>query len=294
MFNGTPSQGPIKMNLQLFAEGDPIIDPTPAPVDPTPTDPTPPQDPGPVDPTPQPQDLDFTPFLEKIGEKAKFNHQPRKPESIDEVITNYQMGLNYPKLQERLQQLESHPALSWAEQQAKMYGFQTVEQYIEAVNQQQEQARLNELVQQNIPEEYAKEMLENRKFREQYEAQQRQQKEQQRQQQDFQTFLETYPDIKPDTIPPEVWMEHQKGRSLVDAYRSHENQILRQKVAEFEQKMQIQQVNTQNAQSSTGSLTGQGNVPSDFISKETFEQNRNNQSWMSKNYDHLVKSMKKW
>lgn len=240
------------------------------------------------------QTIDYSPFLETISQKAKYNHEPVKVESIDQVIEGFQKGLNYDKVVEKLNSLQNNPALSWAEQQAKMYGFQTVEQYIEAVNKQQEQERLNQLVQQNIPEEYAKEMLENRKFREQYESQQEQRQEQQRQQQDFQSFLEAYPDIKPDTIPPEVWMEHQKGKSLIDAYRAHENTLLRQRVAEYEQKMQVQQANVQNAQTSTGSLTGQGNVPNDFITKETFETNRNNQAWMSKNYDNLVKSMKKW
>lgn len=229
--------------------------------------------------------------------KVKFNHE-EKELPYEEAVKYAQMGMNYPKLQERLQQLESHPALSWAEQQAKMYGFQTVEQYIEAVNKQQEQEKLNQLIQQNIPEEYAKEMLETRKFREQYESERKAQEQQKKQQEDYMKFFEAFPDVKADSIPPEVWVEVDKGRSLVSAYREYslstENQTLKSKLSEFEQKLQTQQANAQNAQTSTGSLTGQGSVPSDYISKETFETNRGNQAWMSKNYDLLVKSMKKW
>jgi SOS response regulatory protein OraA/RecX len=46
----------------------------------------------------------------------------------------------------------------------------TPDEHIQAVQQQREQARIDELVSQGISEEVAQEMLENRKFRDQYEA----------------------------------------------------------------------------------------------------------------------------
>lgn len=287
MFNGTPSQR-LKMNLQLFAEGDPTPtpEPTPAP-EPTPE----PGSPSP-EPTPEP-----TPELPKL--RVKFNHE-EKELPYEEAVLYAQKGMNYDKLQERLQQLESNPALSWVDKQAKAYGL-TTEQYIEAVNQQQEQQKLQQLLEQNIPEEYAKEMLDNRKFREQFETERQTKARQEQDQKDQIAFLEHFEKVNKrpfnsqiDQFPQEFWSEVQNGRKLKDVYNEYRTNTLESKLAELEQKIQTQQANTQNAQTSTGSLTGQGGVPTDFISKETFESNRSNQSWLSKNYDNLVKSMGKW
>lgn len=241
----------------------------------------------------QTQTVDYTPFLNAIGEKAKFNHEPAKPNSIDDVITNYQKGLNYDNVYQRYAQLQNDPSLSFVASQAQKYGM-TPQQYIEAVRQQEQQEQINQLIQRNIPPEYAKEMLENRQFRQQYQTQQEEQQRKAAEQKQYDDFLKTYPDVKPEDIPVEVWQEVENGRSLVDAYRAQEVNQLKGKLAQYEQQSQAQQANAQNAAASTGSLTGKGDVPNGFISKEIFEQNKNNQSWLSKNYDSLKKSMNKW
>lgn len=65
-------------------------------------------------------------------------------------------------------------------------------------------------------------------------------------------------------------------------------------IGEYKQKLEVTQANKKNAASSTGALTGNGDVPNDFIAKDTFEMNRNNMKWVSDNLERLKQSMKKW
>lgn len=65
-------------------------------------------------------------------------------------------------------------------------------------------------------------------------------------------------------------------------------------IATLKQKLDIEKANKANAASSTGSVTGQGNVPQGFITKETFEMNKKNQKWIMDNYEQLEKDSKKW
>lgn len=224
--------------------------------------------------------------------KIKYNHE-EKEIPLDEATNYIQKGMNYDKVYEQLNSLQSNPALGFVENLAKTSGM-TIEQYIEAANKQIEQDRLNQLIQQNIPEDLAKEIMANRQFRQQYEAKQKDIEAQEKRNADYQTFVKTYPDIKPETIPGEVWNNVNKGMSLVDAYTRYENQKLKAQMEKLTQSQQTQQTNQANAASSTGSVTGQGTVPNGFISKEEFEKHRGDMKWVKVHLDELNKSMSKW
>ena len=38
---------------------------------------------------PTTEEIDYTPFLKTISEKAKYNHEPVNVESLDEVVSNF-------------------------------------------------------------------------------------------------------------------------------------------------------------------------------------------------------------
>lgn len=161
--------------------------------------------------------------------------------SRDEARELAQMGKNYPKLQEKLQALESDPRLDFVEGLARDNGM-TVQEYLSAVQEQQEQARLNELIQQNIPEEYAREMLENRKFRQELEAEKQAKQQEEQQNAQYNEFFEYFReangrDFVPnqDEIPPNVWEATQSGVPLKFAYMMHENSQLRNQIQTFKQ-----------------------------------------------------------
>jgi hypothetical protein len=206
------------------------------------------EDTKPTEETEQP----VNPFL-----KVKYNKEEL---ALDEERARElaQKGLNYDKVTERLQALESDPRLSFIEQLASQYDM-TPQEYMEAVQQQREQAKIDELVQQGISEELAQEMLENKRFREQYEAEKKAKQEEERKNADYNEFFDYFRqangrDFVPnqDEIPQGVWEITEKGVPLKFAYMQHENNQLRNQLTTLKQ-------NESNAKKApVGSVTAHG------------------------------------
>lgn len=85
-----------------------------------------------------------------------------------------------------------------------------------------------------------------------------------RQQEEYGEFFKAYPDVKGNEIPVEVWQEYQKGKNLLDAYVRHENNQLKAKLKAIE-------TNQANADSSTGSITGNGTGKNITLTPEAIE-----------------------
>ena len=157
----------------------------------------------------------------------------------------------------REEALKSHPTLTYLEKKAQSRGM-TVEQLIDNDRQYEEQQKINELIQKNIPPEIAQEVYEGRKFRETYTTKEKEMQQKQEQQQMYSEFLEAYPDFKDpqkaNGIPPEVWQAVNKGEKLTNAYARYENQQLKAEMAKYQQQQQVVQANEKNAGTSTGSV----------------------------------------
>ena len=185
---------------------------------------------------------------------------------------------------------------------SEMYGeshnIHTYADYQKAMEAQQRETEIQKLVQENVPESYAKEMMENRKFRSQYENERKTQSQKENQTKQYKEFLDAYPEFndeaKINEIPAEVWQSAKAGTSILDAYVRYENKSLKGELTKYQTQQQAVQANQVNAQSSTGSVKGTGLPDSGYISKEVFDANKSNQSWMSKNYESITKSMQKW
>jgi len=197
-------------------------------------------------------------------------------------------------------ELKNNPHLSYLEQKAQRFGI-TVEQLIENDQKWEQQQKLNELIQNNIPKEYAEKLLkvdeleqwkaqqerEKAQTEKQRQEEQRKQQEQQYKQQMYAEFLQMYPEVKPDQIPKEVWqLVTNQGHRLASAYAIYENKLLKQQY-------QTQQANFKNAESSTGSVKTQGKTGG-YISREQFDANKGNQNWVMKNLDLIEESRKHW
>lgn len=111
---------------------------------------------------------------------------------------------------------------------------------------------------------------------------------------DAAAFRSNYPDVDINKIPAEVWEKVDKGLSLTDSYQIYENKVLKEKIAAQEKALQVKEANAKNAATSPGSVTGQGATTADFISFETFEQNRGNSKWVRDNYKRIQESRSKW
>jgi hypothetical protein len=204
------------------------------------------------EPSQETEPTEQTPFL-----KVKYNKEEME---LDEERARElaQKGLNYDKTIERLQALESDPRLSFIEELAGQHGM-TPDEYISAVQQQREQSRIDELVSQGISEEVAQEMLENRKFREQYENEKKAKAEEEKKNADYAEFFDYFRqangrDYVPanDKIPDNVWESVNQGVPLKFAYMAHENSQLRTQLSTLKQ-------NKANASKApVGSVTAHG------------------------------------
>lgn len=194
---------------------------------------------------------------EQIRFKVKYNHEEQEL-GYDDAVPLIQKGMNYDKLQERIGQLESDPRMSFVEELASEQGMD-VNEYLEAFRNHREESKLQELVQQNIPEEYAREMLESRKYREQQKAEQKAKEEEASKNKEFGEFFDYFKQANDrdfnsttDKIPQEVWDMNAQGVPIKFAYMQHHSNELRNQLKTLKQNEQ----NTKRAP--IGSLTTYG------------------------------------
>lgn len=101
-------------------------------------------------------------------------------------------------------------------------------------------------------------------------------------------------DDSKDEIPVEVFKYAETGVPLLVAYKAFgETTALRKELEAIKAKLNADETNKKNAESSTGGINP-ASVDSDFISKEVFEANKSDQRWVMKNLEKLTKSRPKW
>lgn len=184
--------------------------------------------------------------------KIKYNHEEQEI-PLEEAILLAQKGMNYDKLQERLNSMQTDPRLSFVEELASENNM-TVDEYLQAVKEQREQQRLNELIQQNIPEEIAKEIMESRKFRDEVKSKEKALQEEQQKKQweenNQKMFKEAFPDVT--DIPQDVLEKYNQGLPLKYAYMEHAYNQAVQKLKIYEQNEK------NNGKAPVGSVTSHG------------------------------------
>lgn len=154
----------------------------------------------------------------------------------EKAIELSQKGMNYDKLMEKYNSLANSRGLSYLESIAQKNNM-TIDELIDYQEQQELESQIQELVNKNIPEEYAREFVESKNFRNQYQEQQKQQQQQQQQEQEMakqqQEFMELYPDVAPKDIPDEVWKDWENGTNLAFAYMKYERKQMSQQLKEM-------------------------------------------------------------
>lgn len=181
----------------------------------------------------------------------------------------------------------------------------TYEQYMNAKAEserlQMEQRIREEYEAKGLPDELIEELIESKKDREERKKEKEEKAEQERKNAEYAEFFEYFKaengrdfNSATDVIDQEVWDMVDKGKSLTDAYAYNVNKQLKAKIAEFENKLKALETNQANAESSTGSLTGNGSTGGDHISFEMFEANKHDQRWVMKNLTKIQESRSKW
>lgn len=184
----------------------------------------------PAETTPVETEVDYTPFLKAISEKAKFNHEPVTVDNLDEVINNFQKGLNYDKLKEQLEEVSTSEEMTYLKEKAEENGMSTKD-FIKLVKEQEEKAKqeeynnkYNELIDSGVSEELVKNMLNEIKEARELKAEvnkikQKEAKEQEQKAQNakYEMFAKEFPNVNLDTLPKEVVT----SSDIVGAYTKH-------------------------------------------------------------------------
>ena len=180
----------------------------------------------------EPEELDYTPLLEELSKKIKYKDEEIKINDLDEVVKNYQKGLNYDTLQDKLKNNKSIKLIERLAKESDM----TPDEYVEYVERTEEQNKLNELIEKGLSDEEAKEVLEAKKIKqqmqlekEQREKEQKAKEEADKRDKDNEEFIKAFPDVK--EIPKEVLLNAEKS-SLKLAYTEY---LLQQAKKEIEQ-----------------------------------------------------------
>jgi hypothetical protein len=223
----------FEMNLQLFAEDDGFEDLTPeAPVE------TAEPQAGIEQPSKEPTE---TPTEEPKQEptpkvKLKYNHE-EKEYSLDDVVPLAQKGLNYDKLQEKLNAIQNDPRMAHVDriqQLADLYGV-TVDEMLETSYNRYYET------------EAEKQGLTPEQIRKDHELTQKERMIQQKEQAQskaeadramYSNFLRVFPNVKPEEIKAETWQLVNQGMDLTAAYVAQRNHELESKLKVMEQNLQ--------------------------------------------------------
>lgn len=218
--------------------------------------------------------VDYAPLLEALSKKVKYNGESVKVDSIDDLITNFQKGLNYDKKNEQYEALQNSKVEQYVSKKAKELGL-TVDEYIDQVEEYEaeqekarEQEKLEEMVNNGVPEDIAREVIATSQLRKQLQAKENELKEREeaqnakhKEEQEYADFIETFPNVKAEDIPKEVY-EAAQSSNLTSAYKDW-------LIKDLQTKLSIQQTNSKNAKSAIGSVTESGptkkNEPTDLF-----------------------------
>jgi hypothetical protein len=221
--------------------------------------------------------------------KVKHLHEEKEIDPFtDEGKSYLQMGMDYSRVKSKYE--ESKPVIGFVEKLAQQNNM-TVPEYLKAVEEYERQQEIETITQNNgLAPELAEELYLSRQERKERESQKQKEAEENNRKQEFLSFVQEFPTVNVEAIPADVWdMKFNLGISLTDAYIRHDYNNLKKQ-------QQIQQANAENAQITTGSLTGNGSTNSsgDFISYDVFEKNKANRDWVVKNLTKISQSRAKW
>lgn len=254
-----------------------------------------------------PQELDYKPFLESLSGKMKYNGEAVEVDSIENLIAGYQKSLNYDKInskvtdyEEKISQLD--PQVQFAQTMAKKYGYDNVLDYQAAVEEQWKKDEIDTLIQNNIPEEYAKEMIENRQFRDQYSKEQQTTQEKQAEDKRYTDFIDWHGDmvkngvftegLDVEKIPGEVWniLDRNGDQNIKAAYM--EFQLTKQRGDIQQETLKNIQ---HNSETSTGAINSQTSQEPAIMSNEQVDSllagmtSNERGKWIDSNMNNLEK-----
>jgi hypothetical protein len=220
--------------------------------------------------------------------KVKHLHEEKEIDPYSEEGKNYiQKGMDYERVKTKYE--SSKGTADFVETLAKQQGM-TVEDYITAVNESQKQQEIETLASANgLDSEMAEELYLLRQERKDRAVREQEYQAKERENQEYMTFFKEFPDVSAESIPKEVFELRAKNpaMSLTDAY-------IRNEYSTMKNNNKTAEVNAKNAGATTGSVAGNGESKTDYITAASFEKNKGDRNWVVKNFDKITKSREKW
>lgn len=179
----------------------------------------------------------------------------------EQATTLAQKGMNYDKINEKLQQALNNPVLKVLERNAAKAGM-SVEDYANRMAQFQDTMNIQQIarefkaqnpdVSDDVAAKYANEVYKNKladiERKDAEKAKQAEQAEQNQLIAELQVFRTRFPDVDIENLPNEVVDDINSGTPLLEAWLSYENAQLRNRLANSE-------TNAKNKRTSAGSLS---------------------------------------
>lgn len=220
--------------------------------------------------------------------KVKVLHE-EKELTEEEAIPYIQKGMDYDRVKGQFE--GANVEKQFVEKLAKKYGM-PVAQFKAEMETAAESMRLGELTSKGIPEEFAKEMLENREFRNQATEEKAAKTEETRRNSESASFLKKFPNVTAEQIPSSVWVDVASGIPLAKAYAAHERDILADKFTAMEKQKAIEATNAETAAASPGSTSGGSPNAPDYYTEERVNNMTTRE--IADNYDKIMSSRKHW
>lgn len=204
---------------------------------------------------------------------VKFNGKEMQM-PLSQLIVNAQKGLNYDHVKAEKDSLAAASAkeLQALDYYAQIAGYKSRSEYVDYLLAERNNIALQNEVQSikekhpGVTDELAAEIAEIKIKQRMAESEQKKKQDEEKKQADdakkLEEFLKEYPDIKDfnKEIPQEVWTEVSQGRDLLSAYRSWENKQLKTQLQTLKQ-------NQTNKKKSIGSVKSDApdKVVDDFL-----------------------------
>jgi hypothetical protein len=157
-------------------------------------------------------EIDDSAFLEGFNEDL-----PKQPEMTLEPVQT-----------EVIQEVDQKSV--FVDEMAAQYGMEP-EEFIKSVQEEQQELELYNMMAQGVDEDTAREVLEVRQYK--VSLQQEEQAKEQRENQMFGEFFNTFKEVTgrdwhpdKDVISQKVWNDVAQGKSLKDAYATHDEEYL--------------------------------------------------------------------
>lgn len=167
--------------------------------------------------------------------KIKYNGQEQEL-PVSELVTLAQKGMNYDHVYGELNQLRGAREFSVLDRLAQQNGMSR-EQYVQALEQQMQESRIQEQTARGIPEDVARRLITLEQERNQRIERERQMQAEAVRQRQFVELAREYPGIK--EFPQEVIDAIAKGETPLNAYRAWDLRQARQRLETYEKNAEV-------------------------------------------------------